>query len=143
MINRNIISMKNLKSISLLAGFSCLFLSTLNVNPAEASRRYYTKTFTRHFDGVASCGKYSRQNQEARLAVKEYLKSRSLPAYTKSWKIIRRWSHQRKTTFGKRKCSGFVKVQLRYYTRSRRVRRCRVYNHPHSRHNCRRYYKSF
>ena len=105
--------MKKLKSICLLAGFSCLFLNTLNVNSAEAARIQYTTTLTKNFQGVRSCGTRSRQNQEARNAVKKFLRSRRSRAYAKSWRIIHRRSRQT-IRLRKRKCYGTVKVQLRY-----------------------------
>lgn len=105
--------MKKLKSIFLLTGFSCLFLNTFNVNSAEAARSYYTTTLTRNFKGVKSCGSSSRQNQEARIAVSEFLKSRRRPTYSQGWKITYRWSRQ-KRKMGKRKCYGSIKVRLRY-----------------------------
>ncbi len=123
MINLNIANTKKIKSIGLLAAVSCLLFSTVNVNSAEAARKYSTTTLTRSFRGVKSCGKSSRQQREAGAAVNNFLKRKNLPAYSTNWKIVRKWSKQR-IRLGKRSCTGGVQVSLRYYTVSKKFRIC-------------------
>ncbi len=93
---------------------SVLLLTTLTT-PAEAGRNYYRTILTRNFKGVRSCNHTSRQRREARLAVNNYLKARSYPAYSNGWTIVKTWYNNKKSRWGKRSCKGQVRVRLRFY----------------------------
>ncbi len=115
----NIRLFQNLLKVALL-----LAVFNLDIGSAEAARKSYTTTLTRNFTGVASCNRSSRQNDEAKIAVNNYLSKRNLPSYSQGWQITDTWYKQESHPINGRRCRGKVTVRLNYYSVVKNFRIC-------------------